>query len=408
MKRCIPWLLALLLLMLTACARPTEPSGDPVTDPDPAAAAAARSYTLPTENRRAAGAGEMFPDDGGWYTCVLGAVRYFDYASGQTLTLCAQPGCSHGDSRCQAWLGNATGLALYDGAIYAALTDDSTGTQLVRKDVSTGQITVLEQWQNDGDTFYSVQLGRFSHGTAAVYLTCRTAEQQESGQIDIQEETAVLLYRLSDGTSRELLSPEESVDRTLLGFSDRYAAVVYTPPEQSLLTPGAFAAEYGENASYGRYVHQNTQRQLLLMDLDTGTQTVVADHNRDGYIMTADPNWVYGNTYLYQCGDELRLLDLDTGESRSLLTMEHIINYWLMDNKAFFITENAEEMTVWYAELDDGKAVRLENAADEHGMIMSVSQEGGSFFRALGPKGSCVISKEDFYAGRYDNAVLVG
>ena len=39
---------------------------------------------------------------------------------------------------------------------------------------------------------------------------------------------------------------------------------------------------------------------------------------------------------------------------------------------------------------------------------MSPSQEGGSFFRALGDNGRCVISKENFYAGRYESAVAVG
>lgn len=409
MKRCIiPWLMTLLLLVLTACAKPAAPSDQSVTDPTPATPATAQGHALPKENRQASRNGSVFPDDGGWYTCVLGTVRYYDYASGQTMTLCAQPGCSHGDSSCQAWLGNATGLSLYDGAIYAAITDDDAGAQLVRKDVSTGQITVLNQWQNQENTFYSAQLDQISHGTASVYLTRRTTEQKEDGQIDRQEEITTLLCRISDGTSRELLSPEESVDQTLLGFSDRYAAVIYTPPEQSILTWEEYASKYGENANYSRYVQQNTQRRLLLVDLDTGAQTVVADCDRDGYIMTGDPCQFYGKDHIYQCGDELRLLDVETGKSRSLLTMEHITNYWLMDNKAFFITGDGSESAVWYAGLDDGKAVRLENATDEHGMIMSIIQEGGSFFRANGPKGICVISKEDFYAGRYDNAVLAG
>ena len=45
---------------------------------------------------------------------------------------------------------------------------------------------------------------------------------------------------------------------------------------------------------------------------------------------------------------------------------------------------------------------------DEHGIAMSPFQEGGSFFRALGDNGRCVISKEDFYAVRFENAVDVG
>ena len=142
--------------------------------------------------------------------------------------------------------------------------------------------------------------------------------------------------------------------------------------------------------------------------MESGDYTVVADHNKDGYIMTADPAQVYGMEHIYQCGDQLRLLNLESGESRTLLSMEDIINYWVMDSKAFIITDTEAGSRVWVADLQDGQPVELVDAADEHGMVMSPSQEGGSFFRALGDNGQCVISKEDFYAVRFENAVTVG
>ena len=73
--------------------------------------------------------------------------------------------------------------------------------------------------------------------------------------------------------------------------------------------------------------------------MESGDYTVVADHNKDGYLMTVDPAQVYGMEHIYQCGDQLRLLNLESGESRTLLTMEDIIHYWVMDSKAFIITE---------------------------------------------------------------------
>lgn len=410
MKRRYPWLAVLLVLALTACGVPGM-SG-------PEAPQAVESSALPQDNRNTSW--EVFPDDTGWYVCVAGTVRYYDFASGQTMTLCAQPGCSHRDESCQAWLGNAAGLGVCDGTIYAALTDDTSGAQLVSKDVATGQITVLDRWDNQAGTFYSASMDWISRGMAVVSLTCQTLEQQEDGLQSYRKETTTYLYDLSAGTGRVLFTPEESEGRSLLGFTDRYLAVSYTLPEQSLLSPEEFEQQYGEDASYGRYAYFNTRRQLLLYDLSDGTQTVIADHDRDGYIMTADPCTAYGKDCIYQCGDTLYLLDLDTGESRALVTMEHIINYWLMDNKAFILTDegmdhetyildnDASKSALWCADLSDGQVVELENAMDESGMILSIQQEGGSFFRGLGPLGRCVISKEDFYAGRYDQAVATG
>lgn len=345
----------------------------------------------------------MFTDDNGWYICAAGAVSYYDYASGQTMTLCAQPGCSHGDASCQAWVGNVNSFAVLDGVLYATLDNAGSGAQLVRKELSGGKVTVLEQWDNTDDHFYTATLGRFSCGKATLHLECRITEQQADGRVESRTEGSSLLYDLAAGSYREL-----SVPGTLMGFSARWGAVVEEPKEQSLLSAEEFAAQYGENASYGRYVHQNTQRRLLLWDMESGDYTVVADHNKDGYLMTVDPAQVYGMEHIYQRGDQLCLLNLESGESRTLLTMEDIIHYWVMDSKAFIITDTEAGSRVWVADLQDGKLVELVGAADEHGMVMSPSQEGGSFFRALGDNGRCVISKENFYAGRYESAVAVG
>lgn len=401
MKRCIvPWLFAMLLL-LTACSGSGGSAEDPIKGSNPTPAA--QGHALPKENRSAAGSGEVFTDDNGWYICSAGAVSYYDYASGQTMTLCAQPGCSHRDASCQAWVGNVNSFAVLDGVLYATLDDAGSGASLVRKELSGGKVTVLEQWDNTDDHFYTATLGRFSCGKATLRLECRITEQQADGRVESRTEGSSLLYDLAAGSYRELSVPGE-----LMGFSARWGAVVETPEEQSLLSAEEFAAQYGENASYGRYVHQNTQRRLLLWDMESGDYTVVADHNKDGYIMTADPAQVYGMEHIYQRGDQLCLLNLESGESRTLLTMEDIINYWVMDSKAFIITDTEAGSRVWVADLQDGKPVELVGAADEHGMVMSPSQEGGSFFRALGDNGRCVISKENFYAGRYESAVAVG
>ena len=97
---------------------------------------------------------------------------------------------------------------------------------------------------------------------AGLHLECRITEQQADGRVESRTEGSSLLYDLAAGSYREL-----SVPGTLMGFSARWGAVVETPEEQSLLSAEEFAAQYGENASYGRYVHQNTQRRLLLWRL---------------------------------------------------------------------------------------------------------------------------------------------
>lgn len=42
--------------------------------------------------------------------------------------------------------------------------------------------------------------------------------------------------------------------------------------------------------------------------------------------------------------------------------MEDIINYWVMDSKAFIITDTEAGSRVWVADLQDGKLVELVGA----------------------------------------------
>ena len=173
MKRFVPCFLALLLL-LTACSGPEGPAGN--SRPGRSRPPPSKGTPCPRTTGTPPGTGAVFTDDNGWYICSAGAVSYYDYASGQTMTLCAQPGCSHGDASCQAWVGNVNSFAVLDGVLYATLDNAGSGAQLVRKELSGGKVTVLEQWDNTDDHFYIATLGRFSCGKATLRLECRITE----------------------------------------------------------------------------------------------------------------------------------------------------------------------------------------------------------------------------------------
>ena len=110
----------------------------------------------------------------------------------------------------------------------------------MRKELSGGKVTVLEQWDNTDNHFYTATLRRFSCGKATLYVQCRITEQQADGRVDSRTEGSSLLYDLAAGSYREL-----SVPGTLMGFSACWGAVVEEPKEQSLLSAEEFAAQYG-------------------------------------------------------------------------------------------------------------------------------------------------------------------
>ena len=85
--------------------------------------------------------------------------------------------------------------------------------------------------------------------------------------------------------------------------------------------------------------------------------------------------------------------------------MPNIVNYWVMDNRAFFITRDDEGICkVYHQFLTGGDPVQLYNEGQTDGMVYGIIEEGNDYF--AGPyheKSGHLCSKQDFYAERYDN-----
>ena len=58
-------------------------------------------------------------------------------------------------------------------------------------------------------------------------------------------------------------------------------------------------------------------------------------------------------------------------------------------------------------DFDDGIPVKLGNGGNTEHMEFSIIEEGASFFVGPWRDGTYIISKEDFYADRYENAQLI-
>lgn len=84
--------------------------------------------------------------------------------------------------------------------------------------------------------------------------------------------------------------------------------------------------------------------------------------------------------------------------------MPNIINYFLMDNRVFFLTrDDAGIIKVYHQLLTGGDPVQLYNEGQTDGMVYSIIEEGNDYF--AGPyheKSGHLCSKQDFYAERYD------
>lgn len=84
--------------------------------------------------------------------------------------------------------------------------------------------------------------------------------------------------------------------------------------------------------------------------------------------------------------------------------MPNIVNYWVMDNRAFFITRDDEGICkVYHQLLTGGDPVQLYNEGQTDEMVYGIIEEGNDYFAgSYHEKSGHLCSKQDFYAERYD------
>lgn len=353
------------------------------TEPERMDAAAVKTYPLPEENRYVASSYTHYcpASQGGYYFCSGQFLVYHDVNTGTSVTMCPQEGCPHTDSSCAAYMGGTIqNLVEYRDALYAVVKTEEDQLYLVQKDPSSGKLTILGEWiasetSGDQSSWKEVYLHSLSNGKL-YYRVYHEVDDMNTGE-RLSMESTTYVY--------DLLT-KETEPFPLDGFITSGAAGFAVTVEDEV---------YDEAADTYNFINC----ELRLYDPSGTSYTVIANQDRDDYVPYSDPNNHYGSKCCYLCGNTLYTLDADTGESTALLTPEEpVVNYWLMDNKIFYITHNeADEVYIYYADLNDCIPVQLQNCGNTEVMVFGVSGEGNDYFAA----DMQVISKADFYAENY-------
>lgn len=395
--------LVLVLALCTGCVRQTLPETTGHTTRTEATTEEGtlqgdtppQSYPIPKENRRPMsvmfGGVASTVSDG--YFSAAQALKFYDAKTGKTVFLCSQPGCTHTDSTCEAWIGQVNNLVEYEGVVYASVKDGEV-CAVVRKDIATGELTTLASWEGQENIYYECSVGLCAYGQMVIYV--RVTEFVEDGvnysQIDSEEQW---LYNLTTGEKRKLDWEKNTDSVTILAMNQTYAvAQYYRNLEEKDPESGLFTKDY----------------ELRLYRLADDSYTVISSEEENGYTPTVDPAVSYGDIVVLQEKDTLCLYDLEKQEKRELLTAENIINYWILDNKVFYIREEESPeppgyaVSIYYADIETGQPVRLENGGNREVMDFAITWEGDSFFVGTWKGGNYIIPKADFYLDNYEAA----
>lgn len=369
----------LLVIFLCACGTST-PSDDTKTDPQQPTKGEVETFALPGENVSTVSATtDRAPNHSGPGFYYAGqAISYAASITDKPVVLCSQSGCTHSDNSCDAYIGDAREFAEYQGQWYAMVKDADNEYTLLHMDPTTRERRALGHWKETGQGTTRAYLYLLSHGYA--YVTIRRETYDPQTFTCLQQLDEKIRIALATGESQVL-----AVAGSITAASENHVFTVERTYDEN---------QHGPIPSYAILREYN---------LTDGTYRVVSD-TADGFQPTVDPNTTYGDLLIWQRGDTLLVTDVSTLEQREVCTMPNIVNYWVMDNRAFFITRDDEGICkVYHQLLTGGDPVQLYNEGQTDGMVYGIIEEGNDYF--AGPyheKSGHLCSKQDFYAERYD------
>lgn len=359
--------------------------------------------TLPSENLLAVNTEALtnfVPNyNGAGFYKASSILEFYDPASDVTepVVLCSKVGCEHRDNTCTAYLGANVAFAAYGDMWYNFTKNNQDELQLVSIEPTTGMRNVIYTWANENGNGSDYGNALFSYGFAYVDVTYWT-EDDFFTVLDCIDLTTGRCKTLFENTSKDYYS--------LLGTSGTSSAVLCTYYPDYIMTLQNWLDNGGNINEYEDYLSEvSGTTELRIYSLDTLEYQIIAS-NKYGFVPSIDPNVVYGNQLIYLSDDNLYVYDLDSGTQTLLTKQPGVVNYWLMDYRAFLIYSNQKgEYKIDLVSLESNERTPLNNGGHTDGMTFSVCVETCDGFIGVYQDSIYWISKSAFYHADFKTAV---
>lgn len=394
-----------LLTSLTGCLQTAQPSQSPQVSQ--AGTVSPVENTVPPEENRMFSppivSWDSSPDGKGFYLPGANILEYYDPVNQTRVPLCSQSGCSHSDESCGAYLAeNLQGFVTYQGDWYVLAVEAYTHAVLWKIDPQTHQRTKLCDIapQDDGDNYY-FSSGFVAHGYAYLHLNHQLIWEEQ-----VVGEPSLIRVNLTDGSVETVV---ENVYVAFLGAGeDRVLLAVET-----FAVPPLSEEEYLKQHPDGNY-YVYLQNQLA----EHGSGGVelreyTADLS-DYQVLTKGNVWVsstqylcrYGDYTLYAVDNTLYVYNLSTGKSRQVAEERVLKNFWIIAGKIIYLVQNSD-FFVRYTDVQGGPTYTMENEGNQMGVVFSSSGECKDYVYGIYNGKECLLTKEDYFAERYENVIPV-
>jgi len=348
-------------------------------------------------------------------------ITFSDFSTERSFVVCAQPGCTHGDSLCSAFLGGINNeYALYRGVFYTLITEHGGESEW--------HYTFKSREPEDAawQTLWAHSLATGTAGNVVVrlgggYAAIMVRETIWDEQHADRGYTHLVAVNLDAGTVENIMPRREDINsesHLLYGTAEGKAVIAWTGFDREIIPHDDFVRQSIEDDgvsaedatdSWFRLLEESRINRILIADLATGAITEIASGPRSVLPLPTHPNFVYKGMVYYYYDGAIISYSLRDAQAKELLRIPDVVNVFAFDGRVFYITSTNYEHSFFYHILESGEAHQLNNGNNKEVMIMSINYENNTMFMGLHNGGwNVLISKEDFYNEDYDRAIRVG
>ena len=229
---------------------------------------------------------------------------------------------------------------------------------------------------------------------------------------DIISDNYLVRVRLDTGEVQFLF---ENQYVNLLGAGEDRVLVIVPTSVNVPISEDEYLAEHpGKDYSdYLEEFHSNKNpadevSELREYTADLSSYQVLASGYIRGYMDAMMGSW--GDLTLYAVEEDLYLYDLATGERRQIEYQGTLRNFFFTDGRILLLTRDPGLKVSW-ADVEGGPTQLLKDEGDRQSVTFSTHGECKDYVYGRYSGGedpvTCILSKEDYFAQRFDNIIPV-
>lgn len=327
---------------------------------------------------------------------VTSTVSVFNPENGfSPMLLCSQPGCSHSDETCKAYIGNRNHFMCYQGVWYWTVAEDSRTIAVKSYDYESGKRQDMFRFTT-AEGSECIDQYMIAENNFLYLLYDEVSSNPDKASYDITRRIEKIHIRSG---SHETVMESGGAECWLEGAWKEN--VIYTRTYINGEFPDLSSGQiYQEEIAVTDQMYVTELR----MRRKNGSDVLIADQ-----IRTVGNHPFKDSVFVYIDGEYAKIYEIITGEAAQADFM-HPLSVSIFDGKLFM---NAKDQNgAFHYEITDlnnlssHKALN-NNGITEHIAFNIISETENGFF-GQNEEGFGWIRKEDLYVGRYNKVVSLG